>query len=149
MYLSLYIALQPFAGPWPLFSFLILYTVGRTPWTEDQPVARPLPIHRTTQTQNKSARTSMPWVGFEPTIPVFEGPKTVHALDSAAAVIGWSGCINPRIIDFCTTWKWVMSLTPPPLYPGKELDDAGWAPEPVWTTWRGEKYFDQRAKVTA
>jgi hypothetical protein len=31
------------------FSFLILYTVGRTPWTGDQPVARPLPTHRTTQ----------------------------------------------------------------------------------------------------
>jgi hypothetical protein len=29
------------------FSFLILYTVGRTPWTGDQPVARPLPTHRT------------------------------------------------------------------------------------------------------
>jgi hypothetical protein len=28
------------------FSFLILYTVGRTPWTGDQPVARPLPTHR-------------------------------------------------------------------------------------------------------
>jgi hypothetical protein len=31
-------ALQPFVGPWPFFfSFLILYTVGRTPWTGDQP----------------------------------------------------------------------------------------------------------------
>jgi hypothetical protein len=39
-------ALQPFIGPWPLFlSFLILYTVGRTPWTGDQPVARSLPTH--------------------------------------------------------------------------------------------------------
>jgi hypothetical protein len=28
------------------FSFLILYTVGRSPWTGDQPVARPLPTHR-------------------------------------------------------------------------------------------------------
>jgi hypothetical protein len=28
------------------FSFLILYTVGMTPWTGDQPVARPLPTHR-------------------------------------------------------------------------------------------------------
>jgi hypothetical protein len=46
-------ALQPFVGPWPLFSFLILCTIGRTPWTGDQPVARPLPIHRTTQTHNK------------------------------------------------------------------------------------------------
>jgi hypothetical protein len=30
------------------FSFLILHTVGRTPSTGDQPVARPLSIHRTT-----------------------------------------------------------------------------------------------------
>jgi hypothetical protein len=39
---------SPFVGPWPLFSFLIFYTVGRTPWTGDQPVARSLPEHRTT-----------------------------------------------------------------------------------------------------
>jgi hypothetical protein len=38
-------------APWPLFQFLNLYTVGRTPWTGDQPVARPLPTHRTTQTE--------------------------------------------------------------------------------------------------
>jgi hypothetical protein len=44
IYLSM--ALQPFVGPWPLFSFVILYTVGRTAWTGDQPVARPLPTHR-------------------------------------------------------------------------------------------------------
>jgi hypothetical protein len=30
----------------------------------------------------------MPQVGLEPTIPVFERAKTVHALDSAATVIG-------------------------------------------------------------
>jgi hypothetical protein len=29
-----------------------------------------------TRTQNKHRQTSMPWVGFEPTIPVFEGEKT-------------------------------------------------------------------------
>jgi hypothetical protein len=62
------------------FSFLILYTVGRTPWTGDQPIARPLPTHRTTQTQNKRTQTSMPRV-------VFKLTKTVHALDRAAAVI--------------------------------------------------------------
>jgi hypothetical protein len=39
-------ALQPFFGPWPLFNFLILYTVGRTPWTGDQPISRPVPVHR-------------------------------------------------------------------------------------------------------
>jgi hypothetical protein len=33
------------------------FTVGRTPWTGDQSVARPLPKHRTTQTQNKRIHT--------------------------------------------------------------------------------------------
>jgi hypothetical protein len=75
-------ALQPIVGPWPLFSFLIFYTVGRTPWMGDQPVARP-------QTQNKRTQTFMLQVGFESTIPVVEPAKTVHALDRAANVIGY------------------------------------------------------------
>jgi hypothetical protein len=70
------------------FCFLIFYTVGRTPLAGDQPVARPLPTHRTTQTQNKRTQTSMPRVVYEPTIPVFERAKTVHALGRAATVIG-------------------------------------------------------------
>jgi hypothetical protein len=74
-----------------LFSFLILYTVCKIPWTDDQPVTRPLPTHRTTQTQNKRIQTSMPQVGFEPTTPVFERAKTIHALDCAATVIGAFG----------------------------------------------------------
>jgi hypothetical protein len=50
-------ALQPFLGPWPHISVSkSFYTDGRTPWTSYQPVARPLPIHRTTQTQ-KNAQT--------------------------------------------------------------------------------------------
>jgi hypothetical protein len=73
------------------FNFLILYIVGRTPWTGDQPVARPLPTHRTTQTQNKGIQTSMPVVGTEHIIPVLEWAKTVHALDHTVPVIG----------DFC------------------------------------------------
>jgi hypothetical protein len=32
---------------------VIIYTDGRAPWTSDQPVARLLPKHRTTQTQKK------------------------------------------------------------------------------------------------
>jgi hypothetical protein len=74
-------------GPWPLFQFFNLYTVGRTPWTGDQPVAMLLYTHRTTQIQNKRTQTSIPWVGFEPTIQVFEWTKTVHALVRAAIVI--------------------------------------------------------------
>jgi hypothetical protein len=40
------IALQLFIGPWQIFCFLIFYTVGRTPWRGDQPVARPPPTHK-------------------------------------------------------------------------------------------------------
>jgi hypothetical protein len=65
-------------------SFLILYTVGRTPWTVDQPVVRLLHTDRTTETQNKRTQTSIPRVGLEPTIPAFERLKIVHALDRAA-----------------------------------------------------------------
>jgi hypothetical protein len=54
----------------------------------DQPIARPLPAHRTAQTQKKSTQTSTPQVGFEPEIPVFEQSKAGHALDGAAIVIG-------------------------------------------------------------
>jgi hypothetical protein len=47
-------ALQPFVGTWPLLQFRnLFYTDGRTPWTSDQPVARPLPTHRKTPTRNK------------------------------------------------------------------------------------------------
>jgi hypothetical protein len=74
-------------GPWPFLQFPNVYTDGRTPLTSDQPVARPLPTHRTTQTQNKRTQTSIPSVGFEPTIPAFERRKTVHALDRVATVI--------------------------------------------------------------
>jgi hypothetical protein len=83
----LYMALQSIFFTLAAFQFLNLYTVGRTPWTGDQPVARPLPTHRTTEIQNKRTQTSMPRVGFEPTIPVFERAKTVHTLDRAATVI--------------------------------------------------------------
>jgi hypothetical protein len=75
-------------GPCQFFTFPILYTVGRTPCTGNQPVERPLPTHRTTQTWNKRTQTSVPWLGFEPTIPVLERTKTVHALDRAANMIG-------------------------------------------------------------
>jgi hypothetical protein len=49
MFFSL--ALQP---PWALaaaFQFHDHFTESRTPWASDQLVARPLPKHRTTQTE--------------------------------------------------------------------------------------------------
>jgi hypothetical protein len=87
------------------FSFFNLYTVGRTPWTGDHPVARPLPTHNTTRTHNKRTQISMPRVGFKPMIPVLERAKTVYALDRAVTVTAWNlkkdkqkGCGISRII---------------------------------------------------
>jgi hypothetical protein len=49
LHISLCTAVQAF-GSSPLFQFLNPIH-GRTPWTGDQPVARPSPTHRPTQTQ--------------------------------------------------------------------------------------------------
>jgi hypothetical protein len=87
---DIYLWLYSPCGTLPLLQFLNLYTVGNTPWTGDQPVARPLPTNRITQTMNKRTQTSMPQVGFETTIPVFERVKTVHALGRADTMIGFS-----------------------------------------------------------
>jgi hypothetical protein len=49
------VALRPYSLALAAFlSFVLLHTIGRTPWTGDQPVARHLPTHMTAQTQNKS-----------------------------------------------------------------------------------------------
>jgi hypothetical protein len=84
-------ALQPIVGPWPPLQLLhILFTDGRTSWTSDQPITRPLPTHRTTQTQNKSILRhpclewdSNPWSQRS-------SERRQHALDRAATVIGAS-----------------------------------------------------------
>jgi hypothetical protein len=81
-----------------------LYTIGRTPWTSVRPVARPLPTHRTTQTQNKrihTHQTSMPRVAFESMITDSERTKTVHALDRSATV---TGRVIYNVQKFFTTW---------------------------------------------
>jgi hypothetical protein len=87
IYLWLY---SPLLGFCRFFSFLIFYTANRTPWTGIRPIARPLHAHRTAQIQNKRTQTSMPQMGFEPMIRVFERAKTVYVLDRAVTVIGLS-----------------------------------------------------------
>jgi hypothetical protein len=88
---SSYTVLLPCGG----FQFsLDLYTIGRTPWTSDRPIARPLPKYRTTQTEKRTRphmhthQTSMPYVGFESTITASERAKTVHAPERSATVPG-------------------------------------------------------------
>jgi hypothetical protein len=73
-------------------------------------------LHMTTQTQNKRTQTSMPRLGYEPTIPVFERTKTAHALDRADTLTSSSNlldlifsvlsglCINPRLIIIAPLW---------------------------------------------
>jgi hypothetical protein len=49
---------------------------------------------------------------------------------------GGSGCIDPHFLDLGTSWRWVVSFTLRPLYPGEESPvptgkEAGWTSEPV------------------
>jgi hypothetical protein len=104
-YLSLWLY-SPLLGLGRFFSFLIFYKVGRTPWMGCDPIARPLPTHRTTQIQNKRRQTCMPWVGFEPTIPALVRAKTIHALDHVATVIGCAMSLKRH----CSNLRFVMEL---------------------------------------
>jgi hypothetical protein len=54
-------------------------------------LARSLPTHRTTQTQNKRTKISVPRYRFEPTIPTFARVKTAGNIDCGATVIGING----------------------------------------------------------
>jgi hypothetical protein len=72
-------ALRFYVGPWPLFQFLNLHTVVRTPWMGDPPVARPLPTHRTTQTQTDSLV-----------------PSGIRTHDPSLRVSEDSSCLGPR-----------------------------------------------------
>jgi hypothetical protein len=56
-----------------------------------------------TQTQNKHRETSMPRVGFEPTIPASERAKKVHALDRATTVVSFTHYLT--IIIILSIWS--------------------------------------------
>jgi hypothetical protein len=60
------------------FSFLIFYTVGRTPWTEDQPIARPLHTHRINAHKNIHAL------------------REIRTQDSSVPANEDSSCLRPR-----------------------------------------------------
>jgi hypothetical protein len=77
---------------------------------------RSLLRNRTPQTQIKRIQTSMPWVGFEPTIPALERGKTVQALDRAATVIGdyktTTVQISLRLLVYCLVPTHVSAFRP-------------------------------------
>jgi hypothetical protein len=74
--------LQPFVGPCALFQFPDLFTQSVGLLGREISPSQGRYLHAGHQkTQNRRTYTSMPQVGFEPSIPVFEQVKTVHAID--------------------------------------------------------------------
>jgi hypothetical protein len=67
--------------------FMNLRTFGRTPGGSDR---RKASTYTGQHNIEKGGHTSMPRVGFEPVIPVFERSKTVCALDRAAIGTSYS-----------------------------------------------------------
>jgi hypothetical protein len=85
------VALQPFVGPSPLLQFRDIFRqpVGLLGRGISPSQSRYLHAEQHKHRINAyTHQTSMPWVGFEPTIPAFERAKTIHASDRAATVIG-------------------------------------------------------------
>jgi hypothetical protein len=68
-------------------------------------------LHRTTQTQKKRRQTSIPWVGFEPTIPVFQRAKTFRASQRAATAIGFREFLPPKLCNRCLLIKHLYHLS--------------------------------------
>jgi hypothetical protein len=67
-------------------------TKMRTPGREMNQL-QGLHLHTEQHKHRINAQTSMPHLGFEPTIPVFERAKKANALDSAATVISISASL--------------------------------------------------------
>jgi hypothetical protein len=67
---------------------------------EDQPCHKAA-FYTEQYKQKKRGQTSMPRVGFELLIPVFEQAKTFHALDCAATVMGVMQCVPRNSAESC------------------------------------------------
>jgi hypothetical protein len=80
-------ALQPL---WALSAFQSpdLFTIDRTPWTSDQLIARPLPKHRTAQTQNRYIYT-----------PNFRALRGIRIHDHRVRASKDSSCLRP--LGYC------------------------------------------------
>jgi hypothetical protein len=99
---------HPWKALFPL-SFLIL---TQSVWLIGREIS--LSPGRYLHKKSKRRKTSMPRVGFEPTIPASERAKTVHALDCAAIAIGVSYLkaqklkydMKVYISTGCFAWMW-------------------------------------------
>jgi hypothetical protein len=71
------------------FSSLAFYTDGRTPWTGDQPVARPIPANNNTNTINAQNTDIHVLSGIRTHDPSVRAGEEVYALDRTATMIGY------------------------------------------------------------
>jgi hypothetical protein len=107
------VALQPFVGPWPLLQFHnLIYTAGRTPWTGDQSVVRPLPTHMIKQIQ-KNAHTDI------------HASSVIRTHDPSVRVSEDNSCLWPR--RHCDRHSHRIKVS----YPGREQ----WFASPI--NWHG------------
>jgi hypothetical protein len=69
---------------------MIVFTDSRIPWTTDQLVARPLPKHMPTQTQNQHIHTPNIHAlsGIRTHDPSVRASEDIHALERSATVTG-------------------------------------------------------------
>jgi hypothetical protein len=70
--LSLSMALQPFVRPWPPFQFLDFFTQSLGLLRRGISPSQSRNLHAGQHKHRTNAHTSMPQVGFKPTIPVFQ-----------------------------------------------------------------------------
>jgi hypothetical protein len=81
------------------FSFLIyIQAVGHLDGGSGRRIAATY-TQNNTKHRKKRTQTSMPLVGFEPTIPVFKRAKTVHSSHRTATVIGESVIYSRQITN--------------------------------------------------
>jgi hypothetical protein len=82
---SFLMTLPAHLGPWPLTLFRNNFSDGRTPWATARLVARPLPKHTTTETQNTRIQT-----------PNIHAIGRIGTHDPSVRVSEDCSCLRPR-----------------------------------------------------
>jgi hypothetical protein len=111
IFIRIIMALPAHSGPWPLIQFRNHFsqTVGLFEWVISSSQGLYLNTGQHKHRINAyTHQTSMPWVGFEPTIPASERAKAVHAWDRAAAV---TGTVDTTTENNQFNWVWFLSFT--------------------------------------
>jgi hypothetical protein len=82
------------------------------------------------------------WVDSRPIVRLEGLGQLKNPVTSACSIVPQPlcmyGCIDPRFLDLGTSWRWVVSFTPLPLYPRYPLDRRLGGPQSQ-SGWRGEE----------